>query len=201
MVFTDATGDDANNNSNLDLVSVTIDNDATNLSIAVTVANLHSDWGKHMIFFDTGAAGHTGISNPWSRNVNHDGNAISHFVGSWLDGGAGAVLHAYNDGVGDPWNLGGPVGKSVDWGNHTFTYTMALDSLGVSLGQTIRLDIASTGGAPNDPATDLFSSGQHGSWGGGSNLGPDLLEYYVVPAPGTIALLGFAGIFARRRRA
>lgn len=200
VVFTDAVGDEASGNSNLDLTSVTIGNDASNLVITVAVAHLHSDWGKHMVFIETGAAGHTGTSNPWFRNVDHGGNNISHFIGTWLDGGGGSSMHSYNAGS-DDWDGAGSPGVTVDWANNSFTYVISLDDLGIGLGDMIRFDVASTGGASGDPSTDHFSSGHHGNWGEGSSLGGDLLEYTTIPAPGTLALLGITGLIARRRRA
>ena len=200
MEFFDAAGDELNNNHNLDLTRVKVSNTETTLLLEVQVMELHSDWGKHMVFIETGADGHSGNSNPWFRNVDHSGNVISHFIGSWLDGGGGAALSQYNAGS-DSWDSTGNVSKSIDWNNHTFTYEIALVDLGVSLGDTIRFDIASTGGGNGDPAVDMFSSGTHGTWGGGSNLGSDLLEYQIVPGPGALALFGLSGLFARRRRA
>jgi MYXO-CTERM domain-containing protein len=200
VVFTDAVGDDANGNSNLDLTSLTISNDDSVLTIAVSVNDLHSDWGKHMLFFETGADGHQGTSNPWFRNVSHYGNKISHFVGSYLDGGGGASLHQYDSGA-DNWGDNTNISKSIDWGNNTFTYEIELSLLGIGIGDTIRFDMTSTGGGNGDPVTDMFSSGSAGTWGSGSSLGTDLMEYTTVPAPGALTLLGAAGLVARRRRA
>lgn len=199
VVFTDATADEASGNSNLDLTQVSIDNDNTSLTIAVTVNHLHSDWGKHMVFINTGAAGHTGTSNPWFRNVDHGGNEISHFIGTWLDGGGGAEMSRYNAGS-DSWDNNSTQNLAINWADNTFTYTIALADLGIGIGNTIRFDVASTGGGNGDPSTDHFSSGYHGNWGEGSSLGSDLMEYTVVPAPGALALLGIAGLITARRR-
>ena len=199
-VFTDAVGDDANGNSNLDLTSLTISNDDLVLTISVSVTDLHSDWGKQMLFFETGADGHQGTSNPWFRNVDHAGSSISHFVGSWFDGGGGAGIFQY-DGGSDGWGGSTGISKSIDWDNNTFTYQIQLSDLGIGIGDTIRFDVASTGGGNGDPATDMFSSGSHGSWGSGSSLGSDLMEYTTVPTPGALTLLAAAALVARRRRA
>lgn len=200
VTFTDAVGDEATSNSNLDLTQVTVDNDNTSLTIAVSVADLHSDWGKHMLFFETGHPGHNGNSNPWFRNVDHAGNEISHFIGTWLDSGGGSAMSSYNAGS-DSWDSVSSPATVIDWGSNTFTYTIALADLGIGLGDMIRFDVASTGGGGGDPATDMISSGHHGNWGEGSNLGSDLMEYTTVPAPGALALLLTAGLLARRRRA
>ena len=200
MEFFDAAGDEAHNNHNLDLTKVTVSNTDTTIRFVVQVMDLHSDWGKHVVFLDTGASGHAGNSNPWFRNVDHNGNSISHFIGSWLDGGGGGSISQYNPGS-DSWNGASPISKSVDWSNDTFTYEIALSDLGVSLGDTLRFDIGSTGGSNGDPVVDMFSNGTHGTWGGSSSLGSDLLEYTIVPGPGALALFGIGGLFARRRRA
>ena len=73
-------------NHNLDLTRVSIDNDDTTLTISVTVDNLDADWGKYMLFIETGAPGNTGNSNPWFRNVDHGGNSISQLTLSCAGG-------------------------------------------------------------------------------------------------------------------
>ena len=88
-----------------------------------------------------------------------------------------------------------------NWAAATFTYEIELSLLGIGIGDTIRFDMTSTGGGNGDPVTDMFSSGSAGTWGSGSSLGTDLMEYTTVPAPGALTLLGAAGLVARRRRA
>jgi hypothetical protein len=77
---------------------------------------------------------------------------------------------------------------------------MSLASLGLSGGQTIYFDVATSGGG-NDPGVDHLSRTDKATsgWGSASTSG-DFLAYTPVPTPGAIALLGLAGLAGRRRR-
>ena len=83
---------------------------------------------------------------------------------------------------------------------NTVTFTLSLASLGLSAGQTIYFDVATSGGG-NDPGVDHLSRSDAATpgWGTASTAGT-FLAYTTVPAPGAIALLGLAGLAGRRRR-
>ena len=194
-VYYDETFDQGPDNGNLDLVSVTVTNDDTNLFFAIETREI-ADWTKYLAFIDTGGDGATGNNNAWFRNVEMGGASIDFFAGAWLDGGGGIALSNWD---GSDWQGWGGAGLSIDWAANTVTMSFDLDSLGVALGQTIGFEIGTSGGNNGDPATDLMR-GNSGTWNGSSSF-DGMLTYTVVPAPGAVSLLAMAGLIARRRRA
>ena len=83
---------------------------------------------------------------------------------------------------------------------NTVSWTFSLASMGLSAGQTIYFDVATSGGG-NDPGVDHLSRSDAATpgWGTASTSG-NFLAYTTVPTPGAIALLGLAGLAGRRRR-
>jgi YidC/Oxa1 family membrane protein insertase len=73
-------------------------------------------------------------------------------------------------------------------------------SLGLSIGDTFRFDVISTGGG-FDPGVDHLSRNDFATdnWGTQS-VGGSFLSYTVIPSPGALALLGMGGLMAGRRR-
>lgn len=187
---------------NLDILSGQVSDDGTNITFAVET-RAFANWTKFMLFIDVRAGGTS--SNAWSRPVNLTSD-IDYFVGSWIDQPTNnSQFVSYTGGAWD-WNNVSILTNSVTVGGSTggniVSWTMSLASLGLSGGETIYFDIATSGGG-NDPGVDhlsrqtLATSG----WGSPSTSGA-FLEYQVsgVPAPGAIALLGLAGLAGRRRR-
>lgn len=192
-IYTDNTFDTFDNGlDNLDIASVDMSDDGVNLTIAVTTRGFQT-WTKYMMYFDTAAGGTT--SNAWSRPVDLNGREIEHYIGSWVDASSN---NAQFWSWGGSWNQTGTLTNSVS--GNTVTWTVSLASLGVSAGQTIYFDIATSGGG-NDPGVDHLSRSDAATpgWGSASVAG-GFLGYTTVPAPGAIALLGLAGLAGRRRR-
>jgi len=192
-IYTDNTFDTFDNGlANLDIASVDMSDDGVNLTIAVTTRGFQT-WTKYMMYFDTAAGGTT--SNAWSRPVDLNGREIEHYIGSWVDASSN---NAQFWSWGGPWNQTGTLTNSVS--GNTVTWTVSLAALGVSAGQTIYFDIATSGGG-NDPGVDHLSRSDAATpgWGSASVAG-GFLGYTTVPAPGAIALLGLAGLAGRRRR-
>ena len=134
-------------------------------------------------------------SNAWSRPVNLTSN-IDYYIGSWVDAATdNAQFWAWGSGA---WGQTGTLTNAVS--GNTVTFTMSLASLGLSAGQTIYFDVATSGGG-NDPGVDHLSRSDMATsgWGSASTSG-DFLAYTTVPTPGAIALLGLAGLAGRRRR-
>jgi hypothetical protein len=191
--YTDASNDLFDNGfDNLDITGVSMSDDGVNLLVAVTTRGFQT-WTKYMMYFNTTGAGTT--SNAWARPVNLTSN-IDYYVGSWVDASTdNAQFWAWGSGA---WGQTGTLTNAVS--GNTVTFTMSLASLGLSGGQTIYFDVATSGGG-NDPGvdhlsrTDMATSG----WGSASTSG-DFLAYTTVPTPGAIALLGLAGLAGRRRR-
>ena len=192
-IYTDNTFDTFDNGlDNLDIASVDMSDDGVNLTIAVTTRGFQT-WTKYMMYFDTAAGGTT--SNAWSRPVDLNGREIEHYIGSWVDASSN---NAQFWSWGGSWNQTGTLTNSVS--GNTVTWTVSLASLGVSAGQTIYFDIATSGGGV-DPGVDHLSRSDAATpgWGSASVAG-GFLGYTTVPAPGAIALLGLAGLAGRRRR-
>ena len=196
-VYSDFSGDQGPENSNLDITSVEVTNDDTNVFFSVTTSSF-ADWTKYMVFVDSiDDFGADGNNNGWVRNVEMGSAGIDFFMGAWVDGdGGGTALYSWNDGWSDA--SGGSM-VNIDGAASTVTMSISLAALGLELGDSLRFEIGTTGGTQGDPATDLMN-GTSASWGGVSNFG-SLLEYTTVPAPGAISLLVAAGLVARRRRA
>ena len=195
-IYNDSSFDQGPDNSNLDLESVEVTNDESNVFFSVTTRDF-ANWTKYMVFVDSiDGSGADGNNNGWVRNVDMGPAGIDYFMGAWVDGGGGTALYGWND----AWSsiTGGSV-VNIDEASNTVTMSISMATLGLELGDSLRFEIGTTGGNEGDPATDLMN-GTSASWGGVSSFGT-LLEYTTVPAPGAVSLLVAAGLIARRRRA
>ena len=203
-IYSDPVGDIATGNRNLDITSVEMTHNGSDLLVTITVDLLDADWGKYMVFMDFGDnfQGNFGApdnNNPWARNVSgHAG--FDAFTGIWLDdNGGGMSQHSF---TGGSWaeNYTSPL-VNIDYGANSFTlgymdYVYYLQNYGVT---EIGFEVGTTGGNVGDPAIDLLGNEdvQFG-WGHGSSITD--LQYFTIPAPGALALLGLAGLAGRRRR-
>lgn len=186
----------------LDIVSVEVTNDATNLNFSITLnADIDAtNWGNYMIGIDSGAGGDTG--NAWGRPIDWNGAEIDHWVGTWAnDGGSGIGGQVWNW-DGGAWNQDAALAGADD-SNHASgvqSFSIALSDLGLSVGDTIFFDVVTSGGGA-DPGVDHLSRADFATdnWGTGSVAG-QFLSYTLVPAPGTAALLAIGGLAAIRRR-
>jgi hypothetical protein len=211
-VYNDATGDEFFGGTNhLDLVSVTISNDATNLYIDIlTGGDLDAtNWGKYGVGIDTGAFAGTN-SNGWGRNVDW-GRDVTHWVGTWADdGGSGVGGQVWSYGTGS-WNQTGSV--SGDDSQHAAgrqRFSIALALLGLSVGDSFEFDVISTGGTGGDPGVDHLSRGDFATPGWGTtSVAGEFLSYTVTPAvvplppaawAGLATLAGALGVRRLRRR-
>ncbi len=200
-VYTDPEGDIATGNPNLDITSVEISDNGTDLVVRMTVADLNADWGNYLFFMDAWAGGSGDNDNPWGRDISGLGG-MDIFVGSWLNGGGGA--DSYEFGASGWGNLPYAVSVWADWGNNTIQWNFYDLVAGLTLNGITGFDYeaATTGNNWGDPAIDLIGAeGVQPGWGNGSHS-IDLLHYdfTTVPAPGALALLGIAGLASRRRR-
>ncbi len=196
-LYQDASNDLFDNGlGNLDITSVNVSNTATDITFSVTTRDFAS-WTKYMIFLETTQSGGTG-TNAWSRPVDLSGAQIDYFVGSWVDASTANSQLVANNYLGWDWG-NAQVFSNVQSGN-TVSWTMSLASMNLSLGSVISFDVATSGGG-NDPGIDHLSRNDIATTGWGSpSVAGAFLSYTVVPAPGAIALLGFAGLLSRRRR-
>lgn len=214
-VYTDATGDTFTGAGGgiLDIVSVEVSNDATDLSFTFTLNGdvVATDWGKYMVGIDSGAGGDIG-GNGWGRPITMNPAGMDYWIGTWVDSGNGAELYDWD---GAAW--GGPTEAtynappnndiSISKIANTVTVTVPLANLGLSNGDTFNFDVFSGGGNPNDGAVDALSSNSQtiSDWTNSFNSPGDsgLRSYTVVPEPVTLGLLGLGalalGVGCRRR--
>ena len=191
----------------LDIAAVEVLNEAGTFQFDVLVdADIQAtNWGKFLIAIDT-IPGQGRTDNPWGRAITW-GNGADFYIGGWADGGGGAEVYADNGGgwtlLGATYNPG-PQPLSVDLANAAggvWHLNLSEALLGVIPGQIIGLDVAITAGGTTDPGVDHLSLGTIATpdWGTPS-VGGAFLDYEVEPTPGTIAVLGAAGLLAGRRR-
>jgi len=204
-IYTDTTGDNFDANAHMDITSVEVSNDATNITFKInlngTIAN-PTDWGKYLVGIDTNSAtGDTGnpVGNPWGRNI-RIGTGMDAFIGSWADSGGGSQPWTFAGGVWTQNGSGTPV-----LGTNSTTITTSLASLGLTPGQTFKFDVYTSGGGGGDSANDALSNPSQSisNWPGPYDSGTQLSQYTVnvVPEPMSIATIGLAGmaLIARRR--
>lgn len=191
--------------NHLDLVATEVHNHGNHFHFEVLVnANIQAtDWGKFLIYFDTAPGGRT--DNPWGRNIT-TANEANFFIGGWADGGGGAELYQATPGG---WNLvdasylpGSMMHVHLDnavAGVWELEFNASI--MGVVGGQLIGLDVVTTAGGTSDPGVDHLSLSTFATpdWGTGSVSGP-FLDYVVEPTPGSLAVMGIAGLLAGRRR-
>lgn len=195
----------------LDIAQVEVTNDATWLYFDITIVGDidATPWGKYIIGMDTGRNAGDNSTDPgsWNRNVDW-GRGITDFVGSWVDDGGSASGGELRSWDGAAWNLTDATyaaGTDIfgDDSNHAsgvHRMAVSLAALGLSVGDTVEFDVFSSGGGA-DPGVDHLSRSDFSSddWANGSVAG-DFLSYTIVPAPGSVALLGMSGLVMTRRR-
>jgi hypothetical protein len=196
----------------LDLVKMEVSNTNSDVMFKLTVnGNIGStDWGKFMIGIANNKGYGTSSSDGWGRPITMSANGgMTNWIGSWVDGGGGAENRSNQT----SWGLTGATyngnfgGFSLSAGaQSTITFTVAIASLGMSIGDTFSFDAYSSGGNNGDSAVDALANPNVAitSWGQPYDSGASNSFSYTlsaVPAPGAIALMGVAGLLGRRRRA
>jgi hypothetical protein len=207
-VFTDATGEEFSGNSHLDISSVEVTNDTSNVHFKINLVGdpTNPNWGKYMIGIDA-VPGGAGTGNGWGRPISMS-SEMDYWIGSWVDSGTGQEVYHYS---GSGWTrdrasydatnpLPTPV---VD--SHSVTLTVPLALIGQAGGGTFNFDVYSAGGGGNDSANDASSNPNQSTsdWPGPYDSGTLVSTYTaVVPEPAALGLLGVAGLglLARRRK-
>ena len=196
----------------LDLVSMEVSHTATDIQFKLTVnGNIGiTDWGKFMVGIANNKGYGTSTSDGWARPITMSANGgMTNWFGSWVDGGGGAENRSNQT----SWGLTGATYNS-NFGNFAFaagaqstiTYGVSIASLGMSIGDTFSFDAYSSGGGSGDSAVDALANPNVAitSWGQAYDSGTSTSLSYTltaIPAPGAIALIGLAGLVARRRKA
>jgi hypothetical protein len=188
VIYNDSTADQAGTNtSEVDIRSVEVTNDATNISFKINLVGDIStaNFGNYHIGFDTGAGGSTTVAVPWGQ-VFGMSSGMDYWVGSWVNFGGGSELDQWN---GSGWTNNGA--QTVTLTNTSTTITVPLSALGLSNGSTFKFDVWSTYGAPGgQSAYDALSNPNLAvadPWNGGpydsSTAGPGgtpLVSMYTV---------------------
>ena len=200
-VYNDAAGDEFTGNGFLDILSVEVLNDATDIMFTVNLAGDPSiagstDWGKYLVAVDSVLGGDT-VGNGWGRPISMP-SGMDYWVGSWVDSGGGAETYSWD---GAAWGLDNATyALPSDIGVPSLTtssvkLTTTLASLGLGLGDTFTFDVFTSGGGGGDAAIDTLSDPNPtmGDWGD-SSVSNSTLQYTVVPEPATLGLLGMAGL-------
>ncbi|MFG0245199.1 MAG: CotH kinase family protein [Phycisphaerales bacterium JB052] len=168
-VYTDSLGDtfNAGSDPHFDIDAVTLTNDLSELLAQVQVDGQidvggETDQARIVLFFDTGPGGST--SNPWGREINTDTQA-DYFLGSWTDNGGGFIFYAWD---GSGWDqrhasFNNPAGFDQDLSDKTegiARYTLPLDAMGLSDGDSFYFDVVTTNdrGADTEPGVDHLSN-------------------------------------------
>ena len=177
-VYNDASNDTfTNGDANLDITSVEVTNGGVNLVIAVTTRGFAS-WTKYLIWIDTPAKANAAAnSNGWGRPANMaSGEGADFFIGSWVDATPNNVQ--FWDWNGTSW--GGPASYTTVNSGNTVTFTIPLSAFGLSVGNVIKFDVATSGGGA-DPGVDHASRNTSATtgWGSPSTGGP-MLSYTIA---------------------
>ena len=199
-------------NGTLDLVSMEVSHTATDVQFKLTVnGNIGiTDWGKFMVGIANNKGYGTSSSDGWARPITMSANGgMTNWFGSWVDSGGGAENRSNQT----SWGLTG-ASYNGNFGNFalaagaqsTITYGVSIASIGMSIGDTFSFDAYSSGGGSGDSAIDALANPSVAvtSWGQAYDSGTSTSFSYTltaIPAPGAIALVGLAGLVARRRKA
>lgn len=213
-VYNDATGDlndgtsggtDFTAFTHLDIASVEITNDATDISFAITLVGdiQATDWGKYLVHIDSVVGGDPS-GNGWGRPISMPGGA-DYWLGSWVDSGGGAESYSWDGGA---WNLDNATYNAapdnmigLNIAQFTATYTLPLAELGLAIGDTFIFDVYSSAGGGTDGAIDSLALASPSvlDWGDAYTT-PSTLSYTVVPEPAALALIAVGGLALIRRR-
>ncbi len=206
--YNDAAGDEAFGHPHLDILSVEISNDATDIMFTINLTGdpIATDWGKYQVALDSVVGGDT-AGNAWGRPISMS-SGMDYFIGSWVDWDDGAEVYNWD---GAAWNLvdaaysvPGTMIQLPAKTTSSVTLTTTLASLGLATDDTFVFDVWTTGTGGGDSAIDALSDPLTtiADWPGPYNSTSELSYTVVVPEPATLSLLliGLGAMKYRRFR-
>lgn len=205
VTYNDAANDLFDNGfAHLDILSVTVSHDATDLYFTITTRGDVSspNWGKFCIGIDV-AGGVNDAGNGWNRPINWNGQGIDFWVGTWADNpGFGGELRAMNGSGGNVLLDATYTTGTLINGTSTVTQNIRVSRapMGLVDGSTFNFDVLTSGGGGGDPGVDHLSRGDQATPGWGTPSVAGQFLSYTIPAPGAMALLGLGGLMIARRR-
>jgi len=180
-VYSDASSDLFDNGlANLDITSVEVTNDASNITFTVTTRG-YDNWTKYLIGIRTAAASSSSTTgNAWSRPASY-AEGINFQIAAWVDGATPTAQYiAYTSGA---WNWGASTTATMDLTQtaaNKVSWTVSLASLGLVLGETIKFDAGTSGDDGNGFIDALSTSNLTTTgWQTASTGGP-LLSYTTI---------------------
>ena len=200
-VYNDAIADFTGGNNDLDISSVTVNNDATTLTFTINLVGnpMNNNWYNFYVGISEnlfgGVGGNFNATGGYGKNIQMSSGGMDFVLASYPSFG-GYDFKTWN---GSAWTTG-PGTASQD--STSVTIPVALSALGLSPGSTFKFDLwASTSGG--DTVLDALSDTVARSWNNNAfDTGPNALSYTVVavPEPGACALLGIAAAMLGFRR-
>jgi hypothetical protein len=193
-------GDFTGGNTDLDISSVTVNNDATTVTFTINLGGnpMNNNWYNYYIGISRNLYGGNGgnLNGPggWGKNIQMSTGGMDYFVGSYPSF-AGYSLLTWS---GSAWNT---TSGTASQNSSSVTIPVSLSALGLSAGNSFTFDVwSSDTGA--DTVLDALSSGTPTTWNGTAfDTGASALSYTVqaVPEPACAALLVLGGLVLLRR--
>jgi len=178
-VYSDASSDLFDNGfANLDITSVEVTNDASNITFTVTTRG-YAVWTKYLIGIRTAAASSSSTTgNLWGRN-NTYAEGINFQIASWVDNGGGVGFSQY---ASNAWTSTSVASIDLNQiGSNKVSWTVSLASLGLALGDTFKFDVGTTGDGGNDPFVDVATRNEPATSGWGvASTGGALLTFTTI---------------------
>jgi hypothetical protein len=199
--YNDASGDFTGGNNDLDMSSVTVNNDATTLTFTINLVGnpMNNNWYNFYVGISEnlfgGVGGNFNASGGYGKNIQMSQGGMDYVLASYPAFG-GYDFKTWN---GSAWTTG-PGTASQD--NTSVTIPVPLSALGLSPGSTFKFDLWSSDSG-TDTVLDSLSDNVARSWNSNPfDTGANALSYTVVavPEPSSCALLGIAAAMLARRQ-
>ncbi len=198
-IYTDAVGDFTGGPADLDISSVSVNNDASTLTFTISLAGNPSsqNWYNFYVGISRnlygGVGGNLNAAGGWGKDVQMSAGGMDYFIGAYPSF-AGYSLLTWAP---SSWTS---TGGTASQNSTSVTIPVALSSLGLNPGDSFMFDVwtSTTGG---DVVLDALSDGVSRTWNSNPwNTGGNALAYTVqVPELGSLALLTLGGLLVLRQ--